>query len=145
MWNGNSRYVWYQLCSQGDELWLHTLPLEHHCAIILPRVIFRPLGQMVWKTPSTVGWRWSCDSVPCLGVGRQAGSGTSKCLGLRIQITRVCILPSSLAIVHPWIRSANEQSLWLGLILGHCRCALSLPRSVSWQCLANASPSLYHN
>ena len=74
---------------------------------------------------------WGCDSAPWVGVGKQ-GYRADKIPRLRIQIRQICTLLSSLVRVHLQLHSADEQSCWLGLLLGHCRYELSLPRSVCW-------------
>ena len=44
--------------------------------------------------------------------------------------------PSSLIRVSPHLDSADEQNLWLKLLLGYFRYELSLPRTVCWLLLA---------
>lgn len=119
----------YQLFSEGNHLCVPISQLEHHWPAQFPEVVASPPGQM-WPE-DTLHSRWKYDSSPCLGMGK-LGSRASKNLCLRIQIRQICTLQSSLVKVCPQLSSADEQSHWLGLVLGRCRYELSLPRFMHW-------------
>lgn len=119
----------YWLCCVSDQLWLPTFWLKLCQASPLPGFITSPSGQMGWD--DILHSRWSWDSALCLGAG-QLGSTAGKTPHLRIWIRQVYTQPSSLVRVYPWFYSADEQSHWLGLLLGCWRYELCLPRSKCW-------------
>lgn len=88
------------------------------------RSCHQPSGQMGLEDTLCSAWR--CDSEPCLDTDKQ-GSRAGKILRLMTQIRQICTLPRSL--VRLCRGSADKQSRWLGLLLGPCRCELSLPRT----------------
>lgn len=85
--------------------------------------------------------RWGGDSqstegeamapLPCLGVGRP-GSRAWKTPHLSTWIRQTCTPLSSLVRLCYRLGSADKQSCCLGLLLGHCRKELTLPRSEGW-------------
>ena len=58
-----------------------------------------------------------CNSAPCLSMGK-SGSTADKTPSPTIQIKQICILLSSLVMVHQWLGFTDEQSHRLGLLLG---------------------------
>lgn len=63
-------------------------------------------------------------------------SRSSKTTPLRTRIRPICI-PLSSPVSVPQLDSADEQRHWLGLLLGHRRYELRLPRSWAGSCKAN--------
>ena len=77
----------------------------------------------------------------CL-LGADQAPGTEKSLHLRAQIMQTWSLLNSLASLHNWLGCADEQSCWLGLLLGRCRYELGLWKSECW--LLQAPPPIHH-
>lgn len=104
----------YWFCFVGNQLCSPTSWLEHHWATLLPEVIASSSGKIGLEDTHHSGWEY--DSAPCLGVGK-LGSRANK-TPLKIRIRQICSPPSS------QLGSADEQSCWLGLLLGHCSMSL---------------------
>ena len=105
----------YWFCFVGNQLCSLTSWLEHRWATLLPGVIASSSGKIGLEDTHHSGWEY--DSAPCLGVGKLV-SRVNKTPPLKIRIRQICSPPSS------QLGSADEQSCWLGLLLGHCSMSL---------------------
>ena len=103
----------------------------------LPKAFTSPSGQMWPETVSSVG---GAMTAPCQCMGKQ-GSKLGKIPPLEIWSRQICILMSSLVRTYHQVGSAHEQTHLLGLLFGHRRYRLGLPRSMCW--LLPAPTSLF--